>query len=150
VESREGKLYAKIVPTDPGEWTTRAFYDNEEMKNSPFVYTVFDLGLAEITGLNSDNSAYLVNNKISFRVDVSKIGKGNFSVTLVNLKTGKHYPIDVSEMEIKKGVYDVSFTPNDPGTYKCMVMYKNKPLRSKLIWFNFFVCDLFVLLRNGE
>jgi hypothetical protein len=131
VETREGKLCTKVVPTEPGEWTTRAFYDGEEMRGSPLVYQVFDLGLAEITGLATDNSAYLVNNKIAFRVDVSKIGKGNFSVTLVNLRTGKQYPIDVSEMEVRKGVYDVSFTPNEPGTYKCMVLYKNKPVRSK-------------------
>jgi hypothetical protein len=49
-------------------------------------------------------------------------------------------------------VYDVSFTPNEPGTYKCMVLYKNKPVRSKcwieiifiLLTWPFFSCFGFV------
>ena len=67
VEEREGKLFAKIIPTEPGEWITRAFYDYEEAKGSPFVFQVFDLGLAEITGLNTDNVAYKINKKINFQ-----------------------------------------------------------------------------------
>lgn len=50
-----------------GEWITRAFYDNQELKGSPFPFQVFDFNLAEITGLHSDNSTYQINNKISFQ-----------------------------------------------------------------------------------
>ena len=43
VEERDSKYYAKILPNEIGEWTTRVFYDNEEVKGSPYVFEAFDL-----------------------------------------------------------------------------------------------------------
>ncbi len=164
----DSKFYALITPKETGECTTHAYYDNKEIKGSPFKFQVSDeLIFTKINGSNTNfetlddtNSSdsglgssggsgggvvtnYPTNKKINFEVDVSKIGKGKFHVKMVNLKTGEQFPVQADEREVRPGVYDISFMPTDPGTYKCMIYYKNKPLKSKL---NFFLC--FILLQS--
>lgn len=67
VEERDFKYYSKLIPNEAGEWVTKVFYDNEEVKGSPYVYQVFDPSLADITGLNLNNSSYQINTKINFQ-----------------------------------------------------------------------------------
>ena len=67
VEERDSKYYAKIYPTEVGEWTTQVHYDNEEVNGSPNVVNVYDPRLAEIIGLNRNQTTYQINKPISFQ-----------------------------------------------------------------------------------
>ena len=50
-----------------GEWITRVYYDNEEVKGSPYVFEAFDLNLAVLNGLKFGQSQYQINKQISFQ-----------------------------------------------------------------------------------
>lgn len=66
VEERDSKYFAKIFPTEVGEWITKVFYDNEEVNGSPYKMSAFDPHQAVIMGLEKKQS-YQINNLISFQ-----------------------------------------------------------------------------------
>ena len=70
-------------------------------------------------------------NRINFLADVSKIGHGNLSAQIINLKNRENYPIDCNETDVK-GVYQISFLPTEPGYYKCMILFNNKHIKGTL------------------
>jgi len=66
VEERDYKYFAKIFPTEVGSWITQVFYDNEEVKGSPYKMSVFDPNRANIIGLEK-KSSYQINYPIMFQ-----------------------------------------------------------------------------------
>ncbi|CAF0726884.1 unnamed protein product [Brachionus calyciflorus] len=124
VDERLSKYYALIFPNEIGNWETKVLYDNEEVSGSPYLFQAFDPNAALITGISS-NSTYQINKKISFQVDVSRIGEGKFHCQLINLRNNESYPIEFIESE-QKGLYDLHFTPLDPGQYRCSLLFNNK------------------------
>jgi hypothetical protein len=66
VEERDYKYFARIFPTEVGSWTTKVFYDNEEVNGSPYKMSAFDPGRATILGLDR-KSSYQINNPIEFQ-----------------------------------------------------------------------------------
>ena len=66
VEERDSKYFAKIFPTEVGEWVTKVFYDNEEVNGSPYKMSAFDPNQAVIMGLEKKQN-YQINNLIAFQ-----------------------------------------------------------------------------------
>jgi hypothetical protein len=67
IEDRDSKYYAKLAPSEIGKWSTHVFFDNEEVKGSPYVYEVFDPNAAKINNLNPNQTNYPLNKPISFQ-----------------------------------------------------------------------------------
>ena len=66
VEERDAKYYAKILPTEVGEWITTVHYDSDEVNGSPSIVDVFDPKLADIIGLIK-TPKYQINRQIAFQ-----------------------------------------------------------------------------------
>ena len=76
VEERDAKYYAKILPTEVGEWITTVHYDYEEVNGSPNIVDVFDPKLADIIGLNK-MPKYQINRQIAFQSESNKNKQNN-------------------------------------------------------------------------
>jgi filamin len=66
VEERQGKYFAKLYPTEVGNWVTTVLFDNEEVNGSPYTMSAFDPTQARIIGLDR-KSTYQVNHPIEFK-----------------------------------------------------------------------------------
>ena len=67
IEEKDSKYYAKLNPNEIGKWYTNVYFDNEEVKGSPYVFEVFDPNAIKITNLNSNQNNYPLNRLINFQ-----------------------------------------------------------------------------------
>ena len=77
-------------------------------------------------------------------MNVSKLGRnGQFSAQLVSInpltKNKDIWPIDVAEIDTR-GIYSLGFTPIEPASYKCILMFNNKQLKGSI----FFITSIFL------
>jgi len=131
VEEKDSKYYVKINPTEVGDWTTQVFYDNEQVNGSPNLMSAFDPKLAEIIGLNR-NQKFQLNKKISFQIDVSKVGSGKLNAQLINTKTRQSIVYELKESQ-QTGLFNFSFIPTDISVYKCTLLFNGKNIKGKKI-----------------
>lgn len=59
------------------------------------------------------------------------MGVGKLDAQLVNSKNRETYSIDCFESEAK-GLYDLNFLLNEPGYFKCILMFNNKQIKGKV------------------
>lgn len=51
---------------------------------------------------------------------------------MINLRNNQSYPIEWVETN-EKGLYDLYFTPLEPGQYRCMLLFNNKQIKGKIL-----------------
>ena len=135
ITSLGGRAYqVTFVPPDQDLYKLYITYNNQPVNNSPFVVDLrpgveHEIGEIDeslyiakpipekcmVTGMTE---SVMVKNMVNFTVDTQEAGVGEMDITVMvpSEKPGQYEPT-TRITEVKRGVFDVEFTPNVPGEH---------------------------------
>lgn len=125
IEEKDLKYYSKLIPTEIGKWFVHVYYDNIELNSSPLIIDTFNLKSINIETNEKQKESYKIKKEISFKVNTSNAGNGNFKARL--LDSNENVEVNVEQMN--DVLYRISFIPLQIGIHKCSIMFNNKEIK---------------------
>ena len=125
IKGNRGVFNVTFQPDDVGTYTIAIFWGDAIVPDSPFTVSAIDLKKIEFQDLPDTQGGLMsatVNQLISFKVDTSQAGKGNFTAKAI---VGNSCSESFFMTSMKEGVYDLSYTPLTTGKLKFDFYYND-------------------------
>ena len=130
IKNTRGVFNVTFQPDEVGTYTIAIFWGNAIVPDSPFTVSAIDvkkIKFLNVPGTQGSIMPATVNQLISFTVDTSQAGKGNFTAKAIvgNIRSESFFMTN-----IKEGVYDLSYTPLTTGKLTFDFYYNDVKLNS--------------------
>ena len=116
----------RFTPKTIGQYQINVFYGDAEVADSPIALSVEDADKPRAYGPGLEHA--IVNSRTTILFD-SRKGKGSLKVEIYG-------PSSRTKFESKKkneGVYEINFTPIEPGPHKVHITWKDKPVQVRYV-----------------
>ncbi|XP_013775194.1 LOW QUALITY PROTEIN: filamin-A-like [Limulus polyphemus] len=117
----KGTYTAAFTPDEIGEWKISVTYSREHIHGSPFSCYVYDPAQIKLKGLEQ----LVLGQESTFTCDASNAGWGEMKIDIQH--NGKVVPSLIEERG--NGIYFVTFSPTQPGTYSVRVTFNGSEVK---------------------
>ena len=111
-----------LTPKDIGEYQLQIFWGDWEIKDSPFSFSVGDSSKVKVMGLPNPNDILTMGETVSFSVDCSEAGPGDYTCHTV-ASDGKIVEMEKEETDADSGISSLYFVPKTPGKVKIVLEF---------------------------
>ncbi|KAK2719655.1 hypothetical protein QYM36_005214 [Artemia franciscana] len=119
---RDGNAFiTTFKPDEAGQWSIAIYYDDEHIQGSPFSCVVYDPHAVKLSGLEGA----VPQESFTFTCDAIAAGIGEVRFDVVH--RGKSIPHQ--KIEIKPGIYRVTFVPPELGKYRIYTYFNGSEVK---------------------
>ena len=119
-----------FTPKEIGEYILKILWGNWEIPGSPITFFVYDPASVKITGLPDPDDMLIMGKPVSFTLDLSEAGEGDFSC---KTRTSDGIEEDVSreETDANSNLSSLSFVPKKPGKVTLIMEFNGMDILPK-------------------